>query len=437
MSESPIEASAAMIALAELEAAHRRFMAVDLTPCTDAETDEILRRLESMHRSDAVVDAALIQQAKVRSRYAAHSCKNTVAFLRHLLRLTPGEARRRVRAAERFGREIALTGQVLDPIYPATAAALERGEISAEHARVIADTVEKLPDEVAAVEDRNVEHGLLAKAVTRDPASLARYAEYVRYYLDQDGRYDELAYQERRRYFDFRRRADGTARVEGELTAEAAEFLETVLDALAKPAPAEDGTQDPRTPGQRRHDALLAMIRLVMKAGVLPQTAGITTTILLHLDAEAYTTGQGVAVTGHGYGIPADLAKQWAGGGAGNEARIIAVLLQKSKRIEAYSDCHRIFTEQQRLAMIARDYGCTFPLCDSGPLHTEAHHVTEYQESQRTTVDDGTLVCGHDHANFKAMGWKSVMLDGVPWWVPPDWIDAEQAPCRRPGPDLL
>ncbi len=82
--------------------------------------------------------------------------------------------------------------------------------------------------------------------------------------------------------------------------------------------------------------------------------------------------------------------------------------------------------------MIARDYGCTFPPCQAGPLWTQAHHVTEYQQSQRTTVDDGTLVCGHSHAHFETMGWQSIMINGVPWWVPPDWIDPHQNPIQHP-----
>jgi hypothetical protein len=34
---------------------------------------------------------------------------------------------------------------------------------------------------------------------------------------------------------------------------------------------------------------------------------------VLTLDAEAYATGVGTAVTGHGYSMPADVAKAWAG----------------------------------------------------------------------------------------------------------------------------
>jgi hypothetical protein len=75
------------------------------------------------------------------------------------------------------------------------------------------------------------------------------------------------------------------------------------------------------------------------------------------MDAQAYATGIGTATTGHGDSIAADVATRWAG----DEARMIAVLLRDTQRIEAYSSTQLCFTEQQRLALTARDRGCTFP----------------------------------------------------------------------------
>jgi hypothetical protein len=94
----------------------------------------------------------------------------------------------------------------------------------------------------------------------------------------------------------------------------------------------------------------------------------------------------------------------------------------------------RIFTEQQRLALMARDLGCSFPLCDSTPLHTEAHHIVEHQAGGATSTDNGTLLCGHDHTNFHAMGWNNITINGVPWWIPPTWTDTEHKPIRKTLP---
>ena len=50
--------------------------------------------------------------------------------------------------------------------------------------------------------------------------------------------------------------ASGMTFVQGLLTKECGAALKAALDAWSAPQPAEDGTLDPRSPGQRRHDAL-------------------------------------------------------------------------------------------------------------------------------------------------------------------------------------
>src|SRR5205814_294704 len=57
--------------------------------------------------------------------------------------------------------------------------------------------------------------------------------------------------------------------------------IEAVLVALAAPQPADgDGTPDPRTPGQRRHDALLEGLGRILRSGTLPDCGGVPVTIL-------------------------------------------------------------------------------------------------------------------------------------------------------------
>ena len=47
--------------------------------------------------------------------------------------------------------------------------------------------------------------------------------------------------------------------------------------------------------------------------------------------------------------------------------------------------------------MAARDRGCSFPNCDACTAWADAHHVTDWKDTHRTSVDDGTLVCGKNH----------------------------------------
>jgi hypothetical protein len=385
------------------------------------------RELEAERRRSAVREYEIIAEVESRGLAFARGCKSTADFARNLLRITPAEAKARLCDTERLTSHVAPSGASCGPTYPALAAAQAAGDISPAHSRIVYTTIEKLSNDVTFERDTEIEEFLVEQARVFDPSLLGRVAERLRATLDQDGTLADLDRQERRRGLEFRRRPDGSAHIEGELTAECAEHLETQLDALAKPAPVDDGTRDPRTPAQRRHDALLEMLKLVERARLLPKAAGVTATILLHMDVDAFTTGDGVATTGHGYAVPAEVAKRWAGA----EARIMLVLLSKTRRVEAYSTVQRLFTEQQRLAMMARDLGCSFPVCDSTPLWTEAHHVTEYQLGGETSTDNGALVCGRHHAEFEQMGWQSVMIDGAPWWIPPGWLDPLQRAIRN------
>jgi hypothetical protein len=154
--------------------------------------------------------------------------------------------------------------------------------------------------------------------------------------------------------------------------------------------------------------------------------------MVLSMDAEVYATSTpecstGLATTGHGYQIPAGKAKTWLG----PETRAIAVLLSATKGIEAYSTTQRLATEQQRLALFARDRGCIGPACDTPLLWSETHHVTDWKDTQRTCVDDLALLCGPTHAHFEQAGYTTRMINGRPWLIPPPWIDPQQTPIRN------
>src|SRR5437762_2047264 len=96
------------------------------------------------------------------------------------------------------------------------------------------------------------------------------------------------------------------------------------------------------------------------------------------------------------------------------------------RAVEAYTSTHRIYTAGQRLAMIARDKGCSIPGCTAPPLWCQAHHVVDHADGGPTSVANGTLLCGPHHRDHARLGWKGVMIDGVPHWIPPPWIDPEQ-----------
>lgn len=309
-------------------------------------TDEALLAawtdLEVQRRQLTSAEHALIAEVEQRGLARARGMRSTAVLATRLLRISSGEARARVTAAADLGPRRGLTGEPLEPIYPLVAAAQSEGAISAHHAKVIVDTVEALPDPVRKEYEDQVEADLVGLARQFDPAGVAKAARHVRAILDPDGSLEDIDYRRRRRHFDLHRRADGSGYGSFELDPECAEHLQTVFDTLAAPRPAADGTPDRRTAGQRRHDALLELCQLGMRARLLPSCAGVTTTVVLTGDVEAFRSGEGTVRTGTGAVLPAAEARRWITG----DARFFAAVVDKAThRLTSYSTGTRLFTE--------------------------------------------------------------------------------------------
>lgn len=393
----------------------------------DDELLEVWPEFEAVTRRMAVVDHRFIGQAQARHLDHRRGASSVVSLMRQLLHVGAPEAKRREFGADAAGPRVGLSGEALPPIFGRVAAAQAAGAISAAHASVIVSTIEGLPDEVSAVHGESLEARLVEHARTTDPVTLAAAARQAAYELDQDGQLHDAASRERRRGFKIFPRPDGSARVEGELNAELAERLRTAIDAFGRPRPLVPGGEDPRTPGQRRHDALLELVKAAQRSDLIPDAGGLTTTLIITVSAEDWASGAGTASTGHGATVPVGLAKQWVDG----ETRVMAAMLDRMRKVIAYSSGHRLFTEGQRLAMIARDRGCSFPDCDAPPQWCESHHVIGFADGGPTSISNGTLLCGFHHRYHERLGWAGVMIDQIPHWIPPRWIDHEQVPRRN------
>jgi len=170
-----------------------------------------------------------------------------------------------------------------------------------------------------------------------------------------------------------------------------------------------------------------------MRARLLPTTAGVTTTVILVTSPDTLESESGLVATGTGALIPAREATRWASA----DARFYTVLIDKAKTLVSYSSGTRLFTETQRLALIARDRGCSFPGCTAPPALCQTHHVTDWANGGPTSLDNGTLLCGFHHREFDALGWTCQLTDGVPLWTAPAWLDPHQTPQRNRAHDPL
>jgi hypothetical protein len=397
-----------------------------LTCCTDTEVVEFWQGLETGRRMLETVDHTVIGQVETRHLPYEYGARTTAVLARNLLRISSPEANSRVANAHSCGAQTSLTGETLPPIYPLVAAAQRAGTMSRQQANIACSTIDRLPAQAQLERGTWVENLMVDQAAVLDPGALRKVADHVRESFDPDGG-PGPDYRDRTREFRLSRRPDGSSHVSGDTTAELSEYLLTLFDTLAKPAPEPGAMKDTRSVGQRQHDALLDALKLLFRADLLPDAGGVTTTIVLTTSAENWINNTGTTQTGHGVQVPTPEAKKWAAG----DAQVIAVALNQLKAVIAYSDKHRLFTENQRFAMTARDKGCAFPGCDSPPQKCESHHVTEWQETHHTSVDNGMLLCSFNHRNFEQAGWRGIMINGIPHFIPPRWLDPEQKPLRN------
>ena len=412
--------------LAQLASARQQLRDIDLAALGRDELLEMLTELEIDARQQAAVGHAVVAELDARGIAAELGCSSTAVMLSERLRIGRREATARVRLAVELGPRRALTGESLPPRFPRVAAAVADGAISDRHAALICRTVDGLPD--AALEQADAAEVMLVEhARTLNPDQLAVLTRTVRACLDPDGILACERDQDRHRHATLTVLPDGSGRLQADLTGEATAVWQTILSTLSRPAPdTEAGEPDRRSPGQRRHDALLDAGHRLLRAGTLPDAGGTPATVLLTLTLKELETRTGLVTTAHGGRISVPQALRIAA-----EADIVPVILGDAGGVLAYGLTRRTASIGQRRALAARDGGCSFPACDRPPDWCETHHVVAWADGGRTDLENLTLVCGFHHREHRKRGWTCHMTDGVPHWRPPRWIDPTQTDRRN------
>jgi len=161
---------------------------------------------------------------------------------------------------------------------PEADAALAAGEIGFQHARDLFRLAEKVGYETVGP----YEAELVGQARNLDPTTYARYLQHFRAMVDPDGILDDARMAHETRFLSMSSTVDGVFYLKGKLDADAGSVVEAALVSLT---PAHS-LGDPRTPGNRRADALLDMARTVLDSGLPPEVAGERPHVTLTVSAE-------------------------------------------------------------------------------------------------------------------------------------------------------
>lgn len=413
-----------------LDEAQALAAAVDALIClqTDAlspvEVTGLLEQMEVQRRRLEAVDQLLLATVAERGIAGDYGRTSPVDLLVSLLRVSPREAKARVERAQDLGPRRALTGEPLGPIFPAIADAVVEGEISAGHVDVITSCLDRVSI-VAKPEVLPAAENLLLEAARHEhPRALAKTAQLLLARLDPDGQEpcDDLA--ERRRGFSLAKHADGSSTPRGRWSAELTALWEPILDALAAPVPGDEADQ--RSASQRRHDAMVEAAGRLLRSGTLPHAGGAPVTVLARTTMTELNDRVGVAVTGTGSMVSMSRLLQMAA-----DSHVIPVICTDTGGVLAYGRTRRLATVGQRHALAARDGGCCFPGCSRPAAWTEVHHVRDWLDGGPADTDNMCLLCRFHHRTFAKLGWDVVMIDGLPHWIPPAWLDPDRRPIRN------
>ncbi|MDQ0870279.1 hypothetical protein QFZ70_002752 [Arthrobacter sp. V1I9] len=331
--------------------------------------------------------------------------------------------------------------------------------VSSRAGTIISLTLNRLqhlttPEKLALIEEN-----LTTTAATTDPDFLTRVARRWADTIDADGTEpSEEALRHTQGAF-IRKPRHGLHHLEIFATTDQYEHLLTVMNTATNPrtttststgtatgtgtGTGQDGWAhgdpdlDRRTRPQKQLDGLIGAAKVALATNALPGTGGnrpqIIATInyqglLPHPDNNPPRTGNGNG-TGNfaftGPAAPATLRK------IACDADIIPAILGTHGELLDLGRKNRLFTPTQRLALTARDQGCTFPHCTIPAPWCEAHHITYWSHGGPTTINNGALLCtGHHHLIHKDQ-WTITTINGTPWYTPPKHIDPHQKPQQN------
>ncbi|WP_319437047.1 HNH endonuclease signature motif containing protein [Mycobacterium sp. RTGN5] len=399
---------------------------IDLLTLPPPKRFAVLDRMETAQRLQAAISHAGVARLE-----QFEGCPPVGIALADALRISPPEARRRIRDAEQLAPRTTLTGEPLPPLLPETSVAWHRGELDREHLRVIQKFFHDLPDHVPAVEVEKAEKSLAGHAVNLRPDQLAKVAYRLALHLNPDGTFsDEDRARKRGFVWCGGQHVDGMS--VGKLIADPE--LRSELDAwMAKFAapgmgnPADDNPtvnpsdeiveRDARSHGQRQHDALKALVRGQLGDPKFGQHNGLPVTVIVTATLQDLQNKTGYGITASGAVVAiSDVIRVSA-----HAYHYLALFDGVTGRALWLGRTKRIASADQRIILHAKDRGCTRPGCDAPGYHSVVHHAAkDWKNGGNTDINDLTLACPPDNQLVETGGWDTQILpNGQTQWLPP------------------
>jgi len=336
----------------------------------------------------------------------------TPAWLRNVGQVSGHTAGRQLRTAVAL-REL-----------PAVADAVVDGQLTVEHGRVLARLVGKI--EPQALLDSQPQ--LVEVARRTYPEQLVLFVRHLlATWCEPDLEADEAAAEDRR-FLQVRNTHRGSWRGSFELPDAAMELVLPVLESLAR----RDGTEDRRTAGQRRADALTDVFGLALRHGDLPRAGGCRPR-LTYVAPERVPAPERLVVDLDRHPGADCPSGAWTGPATRTqietllcEARVERLVLDRTGQVASLVSLTDEITAAQRRAVAARDRCCTAKGCSKPPAFCDVHHLLARADGGPTDIGNLVLLCRRHHVMWHRHQLAAPDLR-VPWMLLPQ----PRAPARQ------
>jgi hypothetical protein len=400
-----------------------------------------------------LVQALVLAEAARRGIPKAAGSPSVAAWLRARQGLSPRAARQVQTLADSLHGAAEQSGGHRCAV---AARRMAEGRIHAEQAAAIAHVLDEAPDSAGSDSKSEAEQLLVEHASEIDAVGLRRLGAHIWALLDPAAAdADEarrLAAQEARavarRRLSFSRYGDGSTGFSGCLADAEAALVRSALDPLSTPRPAADDEPDPRTSVQRNADALVELAHRVLDTGMLPDSGGQATQVVVTIEERAVgclgsgdrrsgeegDDGVSAGPTARGRlddgTVLSDASTSWLT----CDAELIWAIKNTAGLVTKLGRTRRYFTGAARRAVMLRDAGhCAFPGCERPASWCHVHHVRPWKDGGSTDPDNGVLLCGWHHRLVHHTDTWTVIADtdGQPSFIPPPWVDPERRPRRN------
>jgi hypothetical protein len=362
--------------MSELRSVVERLRAQALPELPDARAEEDFAELQGcleLLEVERLRRLADIDRRRVFERDGHLSAASWLA-VRH--RMAWGTARYQVRV-----------GRALEEM-SATRRALESGEVSLSAARLLVSAQGVDPVAFAAAESQ-----LVDAARVHPIPELTKVVAFWRERAELERSPDREASLRSRRKLHASISFMGMVRVDGELDPETGVVLLTALGSVQGSEARSRGSDDVRTPAQRRADALGEICRQWLDAADRPVVGGERPHLTLTVAADALRAGSTAAADlDHAGPVAGEIVRRLA-----CDAAVMRVVL--SGRSEPLDVGRRtaVVSPAMRRAVILRDGHCRFPGCDRPHTWCDCHHVVHWADGGETAVANLLLLCRRHH----------------------------------------